>query len=322
MKAIQVGTPGGPERLVLTEIERPSPGPDEVLVRLEAIGVNFIDVYHRTGLYKMPLPFTPGMEGAGTVESLGDRVTEWQPGQRVAWAMTAGAYAEYATVPASKLVRVPEGVDTRTAAALMLQGMTAHYLTRSTYPLNSSHTALIHAAAGGAGLLTVQLAKRHGARVFGTVSTEAKAQLARDAGADEVILYTEQDFEAEAKRLTGGRGVDVVYDSVGATTFEKSLNSLRPRGTLVLFGQSSGPVPPFDAGILNQKGSLYLTRPSLGHYVLTREELVWRSDELFTAILDGSLKVRVDRTHPLAEAAQAHRDLESRKTTGKLLLIP
>jgi NADPH2:quinone reductase len=262
------------------------------------------------------------MEGAGTVESIGDRVIEWQPGERVAWAMTAGAYAEYAKVPASKLVRVPEGVDTRTAAALMLQGMTAHYLTRSTFPLNSSHTALIHAAAGGAGLLTVQLAKRHGARVFGTVSTEAKAELARDAGADEVILYTQQDFEAETKRLTGERGVDVVYDSVGATTFDKSLNSLRPRGTLVLFGQSSGPVPPFDAGILNQKGSLYLTRPSLGHYVLTREELLWRSDELFTAILDGSLKVRIDRTYPLADAAQAHQDLESRKTTGKLLLIP
>jgi NADPH2:quinone reductase len=322
MKAIQVGTPGGPEQLVLTDIERPSPGPDDVLVKLEAIGVNFIDVYHRTGLYKMPLPFTPGMEGAGTVEAIGDRVIEWQPGEKVAWAMTAGAYAEFATVPASKLVRVPEGVDTRTAAALMLQGMTAHYLTRSTFPLNSGHTALIHAAAGGAGLLTVQLAKRHGARVFGTVSTEAKARLARDAGADEVILYTQQDFEAETKRLTGGRGVDVVYDSVGATTFEKSLNSLRPRGTLVLFGQSSGPVPPFDAGILNQKGSLYLTRPSLGHYVLTREELLWRSDELFTAILDGSLKVSVDRTYTLADAAQAHRDLESRKTTGKLLLIP
>jgi NADPH2:quinone reductase len=322
MKAIQVGTPGGPEQLVLTDIERPSPGPDDVLVKLEAIGVNFIDVYHRTGLYKMPLPFTPGMEGAGTVDAIGDRVIEWQPGEKVAWAMTAGAYAEFATVPASKLVRVPEGVDTRTAAALMLQGMTAHYLTRSTFPLNSGHTALIHAAAGGAGLLTVQLAKRHGARVFGTVSTEAKARLARDAGADEVILYTQQDFEAETKRLTGGRGVDVVYDSVGATTFEKSLNSLRPRGTLVLFGQSSGPVPPFEAGILNQKGSLYLTRPSLGHYVLTREELLWRSDELFTAILDGSLKVSVDRTYTLADAAQAHRDLESRKTTGKLLLIP
>lgn len=322
MKAIRVATPGGPERLVSEEIERPAPGPDDVLVRLEAIGVNFIDVYHRTGLYKMPLPFTPGMEGAGVVEAIGARVIEWRPGERVAWAMTVGAYAEYASVPASKLVRVPEGIDTRTAAALMLQGMTAHYLTRSTFPLNSSHTALVHAAAGGAGLLTVQLAKRHGARVFGTVSTEAKAKLASDAGADEVILYTQQDFEAEAKRLTGGRGVDVVYDSVGATTFEKSLNSLCPRGTLVLFGQSSGPVPPFDPGILNQKGSLYLTRPSLGHYVLTREELLWRSDELFTAVLDGGLHVRVDATYPLAEAAQAHRDLESRKTTGKLLLIP
>jgi NADPH:quinone reductase len=322
MKAIRVATPGGPERLVFEETERPSPGPEGVLVRLDAVGVNFIDVYHRTGLYKMPLPFTPGMEGAGTVESVGERVIEWHPGDRVAWAMTPGAYAEYATVPAPKLVRVPDGVDTRTAAALMLQGMTAHYLTRSTFPLNNTHTALVHAAAGGAGLLTVQLAKLHGARVIGTVSTEAKAALAREAGADEVILYTQQDFETEAKRFTDGRGVDVVYDSVGATTFDKSLSSLRPRGTLVLFGQSSGPVPPFDAGILNQKGSLYLTRPSLGHYVLTREELLWRSDELFTAVLNGSLKVRIERTYALAEAAQAHRDLEGRKTTGKLLLIP
>ena len=322
MRAIRVHQPGGPEQLRIDEAPTPKPGEEDVLIKIEASGVNFIDVYHRIGLYKMPLPFTPGMEGAGVVESVGERVIEWQPGDRVAWAMTAGSYAEYAIVPALKLVRVPEGIDTRTAAALMLQGMTAHYLTRSTFPLKSGDTALVHAAAGGAGLLITQLAKNVGARVFGTVSTQAKAKLAKQAGADEVILYTEQDFEAETKRLTHNKGVDVVYDSVGVTTFEKSLNCLRPRGTLVLFGQSSGPVPPFDPGILNQKGSLYLTRPTLGHYVLTREELIWRSDELFTAVLDGKLNVRIDKTYPLAEAAQAHRDLESRKTTGKLLLVP
>jgi NADPH2:quinone reductase len=322
MKAIRVREPGGPESLLKEEIPRPTPADDDVLVKLEAIGVNFIDVYHRTGLYKLPLPFIPGMEGAGVVEEIGSRVIEWKPGDRVAWAMTIGAYSEYAVIPSAKLVRVPDGVETRTAAALMLQGMTAHYLTRSTFPLKSGDTALVHAAAGGVGLLLIQLAKSIGARVIGTVSTEAKAQLARDAGADEIILYTAQDFEAEARRITDGRGVDVVYDSVGATTFQKSLGSLRPRGTLALFGQSSGSVPPFDAGLLAQKGSLYLTRPSLAHYVLTREELVWRSDELFTAVLEGRLKVRIDHTYPLADVAQAHRDLEARKTTGKLLLIP
>ena len=322
MKAIRVEQPGGPEKLQFKDIEIPKPKPEEVLVKLEASGVNFIDVYHRTGLYKMPLPFTPGMEGAGTVESIGERVIDWNPGDRVAWAMTTGSYAEYATIPESKLVRVPDGVDTHLAAAMMLQGMTAHYLTRSTFPLKRGDTALVHAAAGGAGLLITQLAKNAGAKVIGTVSTEEKAKLARDAGADEVILYTKQDFEAETKRITNGKGADVVYDSVGVTTFEKSLNSLRPRGMLVLFGQSSGPVPPFDASILNQKGSLFLTRPSLGHYVLTREELIWRSDELFTAVLGGKLNIRIDKEYSLAEAAQAHRDLEGRKTTGKLLLIP
>ena len=322
MKAIRIEQPGGPENLQLEDIAVPKPGPEEVLVKLDASGVNFIDTYHRTGLYKMPLPFTPGMEGAGTVASAGERVIDWSPGDRVAWAMTVGSYAEYALVPEAKLVRVPDGVNTRTAAAIMLQGMTAHYLTRSTFPLKSGDTALVHAAAGGAGLLITQFAKSIGARFIGTVSTEEKAKLARDAGADEVILYTQQDFEAETKRITNGKGADVVYDSVGATTFQKSLNSLRPRGMMVLFGQSSGPVPPFELTLLNQKGSLYVTRPSLNHYVLTREELIWRADELFTAVLEGKLKVRIDKEYPLAEAAQAHRDLESRKTTGKLLLVP
>lgn len=322
MKAIRIHTPGGPEKLALEEIPDPEPKSEQVRIKLDAVGVNFIDVYHRTGLYKMPLPFTPGMEGAGVVDKIGERVIDWMPGDRVAWAMTFGGYAEYAVIPESKLVRVPDGVNTRTAAALMLQGMTAHYLTRSTFPLKAGQTALVHAAAGGAGLLVTQLAKAAGARVIATVSTEEKAALAREAGADEVVLYTTADFETETKRITGGKGVDVVYDSVGATTFEKGLNCLRPRGTMVLFGQSSGPVPPFDPGVLNPKGSLYLTRPSLAHYVLTREELTWRSDELFTAVLDGKLKVTVGREYPLADAAQAHRDLESRKTTGKLLLIP
>ncbi|HYP08754.1 MAG TPA: quinone oxidoreductase [Bryobacteraceae bacterium] len=322
MKAICVGEPGGPEQLRYQEVARPSLNAGDVLVKLDATGVNFIDVYHRTGLYKLPLPFTPGMEGAGVVEDVAPDVIDWIPGDRVAWAMTIGAYAEYAAIPASKLVRVPDGVDTQTAAALMLQGMTAHYLTRSTYPLKQGDTALVHAAAGGVGLLLIQVAKSLGARVIGTVSTEAKAQLAREAGADEIILYSKQDFESETKRITNGRGVDVVYDSVGATTFQKSLASLRPRGTLALFGQSSGPVPAFDPALLAQKGSLYLTRPSLMHYTLTREELVWRSDELFTAVLEGRLKCRVERAYSLAEAAEAHRDLEARKTTGKLLLIP
>ena len=322
MKVIRVQQPGGPEQLRLEEAPAPKLGPEDVLVKLEAVGVNFIDVYHRTGLYKMTLPFTPGVEGAGVVEAVGERVIEWHQGERVAWAMTPGSYAEYAVVNEAKLVRVPDGVDTRTAAALMLQGMTAHYLTRSTYVLKAGDTALVHAAAGGAGLLITQMAKACGARVIGTVSTEDKAQLAREAGADEVILYTQQDFEAETRRLTEGAGVQVVYDSVGKTTFDKSLNCLRPRGTLVLFGQSSGPVPPFDPNILNQKGSVYLTRPSLAHYLLTREELIWRSDELFTAVLEGKLNVRIHGTYPLQDAAQAHRDLESRNTTGKLLLIP
>jgi NADPH2:quinone reductase len=320
MKAIQVKIPGGPESLQLVDIAVPHPAPGQALVRIAASGVNFIDIYFRTGLYKADAPIALGNEGAGTVEAVGEGVTEVAPGDRVAYTMTRGSYAEYAVVPAASLVKIPGHVDFQTAAAAMLQGMTAHYLTHSTFPLKSGDTCLVHAAAGGAGGLIVQMAKNLGARVFGTVSTTEKARIAREAGADEVILYTEQEFDVEARRLTGGRGVDVVYDSVGKTTFEKSLNSLRPRGTLALFGQSSGSVPPFDPGVLNGKGSLFLTRPSLGHYLLTREELLWRAGDVLGAIDAGKLRLRIDRTYPLADAAAAHRDLESRKTAGKLVL--
>ena len=320
MKSIQVKETGGPEKMELVEVPTPAPGPQQALVRIAAAGVNFIDVYFRIGLYKADLPMTLGSEAAGTVEAVGAEVTEVAPGDRVAYAMTRGSYAEYAVVPAAQLVKIPDHVDFHTAAAAMLQGMTAHYLTHSTFPLKSGDTCLVHAAAGGAGGLTVQMAKMLGARVFGTVSTEEKAAIARENGVDEAILYTQQDFELEVKRLTGGRGVDVVYDSVGKTTFEKSLSSLRPRGLLALFGQSSGPVPPFDAGILNSKGSLFLTRPSLGHHVLTRDELLWRAGDVLHWIDSGKLRLRIDRTYPLGEAASAHRDLESRKTAGKLLL--
>ena len=304
----------------LSEAPVPKPGPKQALVRIAASGVNFIDVYFRTGLYKADLPVTLGSDAAGTVEAVGEGVTEVAPGDRVAYAMVRGSYAEYALVPAAMLVKLPEGIEIHTAAAAMLQGMTAHYLTHSTAPLKSGDTCLVHAAAGGAGGLVVQMAKMLGARVFGTVSTEEKARTAREHGVDEAILYTQTDFEAEVKRLTGGRGVDVVYDSVGKTTFEKSLNSLRPRGTLALFGQSSGPVPPFDPSILNAKGSLYLTRPSLGHYLATREELLWRAGDVLNWVAAGRLKLRIDRTYPLADAASAHRDLEGRHTSGKLLL--
>ena len=321
MKSIQVKVPGGSEKMELVEVPKPTPGPQQALVRIAASGVNFIDVYFRTGLYKADIPITLGSEGAGTVEAVGPGVTEVAAGDRVAYAMARGSYAEYALVPAALLVKIPDDLDFQTAAAAMLQGMTAHYLTHSTYALKSGDTCLVHAAAGGAGGLTVQMAKMLGARVFGTVSTEEKARIAREAGADETILYTERDFEAEVKRLTGGRGVDVVYDSVGKTTFDKSLNCLRPRGLLALFGQSSGPVPPFDPAILNAKGSLFLTRPSLGHYVLTREELLWRAGDVLNWVASGKLKLRIDRTYPLEEAAAAHRDLESRKTAGKLVLL-
>ncbi|HJU53740.1 MAG TPA: quinone oxidoreductase [Pyrinomonadaceae bacterium] len=321
MKAIVVESHGGPDVLVLREVDKPTPKANEALVKLEATGVNFIDVYHRTGLYPMKLPFTPGSEAAGTVEVVGADVSELREGDRVAYAMAPGAYAEYASVPAARLVKLPDGIDARAAAAAMLQGMTAHYLVTSTYKLKPGDTALVHAAAGGVGLLLIQLAKRVGARVFGTVSTEEKAALARDAGADEVILYTEQDFEEEVRRLTEGRGVEVVYDSVGKTTFMKSLGSLAPRGLLALFGQSSGPVPPFDAALLAQKGSLYLTRPSLAHYTAARDELLWRAGEVLSWVSTGELRLRIEKTFPLAEAAEAHRQLEGRKTTGKVLLI-
>ncbi len=322
MKAIIVENCGGPEVLNYRETERPEPKAGEALVRIEAIGLNYIDVYHRTGLYPLPRPFIPGMEAAGVVEALGPEVTDLAAGDRVAYAMHLGGYAEFAVVPAWKLVKVPDGIDSRRAAAAMLQGMTAHYLTTSVYPLKAGQTALIHAAAGGVGLLLVQMVKRIGARAIGSVSTEAKAQLAREAGADDLIIYTQQDFEQETRRLTGGRGVDVVYDSVGQSTFLKGLNSLAPRGMMALFGQSSGPVPAFDPALLAQKGSLFLTRPSLAHYAATREELNWRSGDLFNWIKSGQLKLRVEMTFPLAEAAESHRQLEAKKTTGKVLLIP
>ena len=322
MKAIRVTSFGGPEVLRLEDVPIPAPGPGEVLVKVEAAGLNFIDVYHRTGLYANPLPFTPGPEGAGAVAALGPGVSGFRPGDRVAWASGLGSYAEQVLVPAAHLVPVPSGVDTRTAAALMLQGMTAHYLSESTYPLKAGDTCLVHAAAGGVGLLLVQMAKRRGARVFGTVSTDEKAALARGAGADEVIRYTQQDFLAEVKRLTEGRGVQVVYDSVGQATFEKSLDCLAPRGMLVLFGQSSGPVPPFNPSLLAAKGSLFLTRPTLFHYIADRASLEARVAHVLGAAASGRLKVRIERTFPLAEAAEAHRTLEGRKTTGKALLLP
>jgi NADPH2:quinone reductase len=322
MKAIRVESYGDADELVYKEIEKPEPQPNEALVKIDAIGVNFIDVYHRMGLYPLPLPFTLGTEAAGTVESIGSEVSDIAVGDRVAYAMIVGSYAEYAAVPAARLVKMPEGIDAQTGAAAMLQGMTAHYLSTSTYPLKSGDTALVHAAAGGVGLLLIQMAKRAGARVFGTVSTQEKAHLAREAGADEVILYTEQDFQQEVRRMTEGRGVQVVYDSVGQTTFMKSMDSLAPRGLLALFGQSSGSVPPFDAAMLAQKGSLYLTRPSLAHYVSTREELLRRAGDVLNWIASGELKLRIEKTFALSEAVEAHRQLEGRGTTGKILLLP
>ena len=322
MRAIRVHDYGGPEVLRLEDLPVPEPGAGEARVKIAAVGVNFIDIYHRSGQYKGVLPMTPGMEAAGIVDAVGPDVSDVQVGDRVVYAMRQGAYAEYAIVPATMLAPVPKSIDLHQAAAVMLQGMTAHYLTHSTYPLRPGEVALIHAAAGGVGLLLVQIAKRCGARVIGTVSTEEKAALAREAGADDIILYTQEDFSAAVRRLTDGVGVHVVYDSVGKTTFEGSLNCLRPRGYMVLFGQSSGAVPPFDPQVLNAKGSLFLTRPSLGHYLLTRDELLWRAGDLFAWMAAGELKVRIDATYPLEQAAEAHRALASRATSGKLLLLP
>jgi NADPH:quinone reductase len=322
MKAIQVKQPGGPEALEFGELPVPEPKASEAVVKLAASGVNFIDVYQREGRYKVPLPFILGQEGAGVVTAVGADVKSVKKGDRVAWTGVLGGYAEYAAVPADRLVAIPAGVTDSQAAAAMLQGMTAHYLCHDTYPLKRGETALVHAAAGGVGLLLVQMAHDIGARVLATVSTEEKAKLAREAGADEIIFYTKSDFEAETKRLTNGQGVHVVYDSVGKTTFEKGLNVLRPRGFMVLFGGSSGAVPPFDLIALSQKGSLYVTRPTLGHYIATREELMARSSAVFGMITSGKLKLRIEHTYALGEAQQAHRDLEGRKTTGKLLLMP
>jgi len=322
VKALRIHNYGGPEVLKLEDIPIPEPKLGEARIKIETSGVNFIDIYQRTGLYPLKTPCTLGMEGAGVVDAVGESVTEVKHGDRVAYAMIPGSYAEYAIVPTVKLAPLPSNLDSKSAAALMLQGMTAHYLTHSTYPLKNGETALVHAAAGGVGLLLVQLAKMRGARVIGTVSTEAKVQLAKQAGADEVILYTQVDFSAEAKRLTGGAGVHVVYDSVGATTFEKSLDCLRPCGYLALFGQSSGPVPPVDPAKLAAKGSLFLTRPSLPHYILNRAELLKRTGDLFHWTASGALKLRIDKVFPLSETAEAHRLLENRKTTGKVVLVP
>lgn len=322
MQAVRVHEFGGPEVLRFEEVDTPEPGAGQARVRVEAVGVNFIDIYHRTGLYKNALPLGLGQEAAGVVEAVGPGVTGVRAGDRVAWKDQFGSYATEAVVPTEKLVPVPDGVSAQDAAAVMLQGMTAHYLTHSTYPLKAGDTCLVHAAAGGVGLLLCQIAKLRGARVIGTASTEEKARLAREAGADEVILYSQEDFAAAAKRENGGAGVEVVYDGVGKDTFDRSLDSLRPRGYMVLFGQASGPVPPFDPQILNAKGSLFLTRPTLGFYTLTREELLWRAGALFGWIAEGRLRLRVGQTYPLADAAQAHRDLAARKTTGKVLLLP
>jgi NADPH2:quinone reductase len=322
MKAIRIHETGGPEVMRLEELPDPAPGKGEAAVAVEAVGVNFIEVYHRTGLYKTSLPLTLGQEGAGTVVAVGDGVSDLGVGQRVAWFGAFGAYATRAVVPADRLVPVPDGVTAKQAASVMLQGMTAHYLARSTYPLKRGDFCIVHAAAGGVGLLLTQIATRIvGATVLGTVSTEAKARLAREAGA-ETIDYTREDFSARARERTGGRGVQVVYDSVGRTTFDASLASLAPRGMLVAFGNSSGPVPPFDPLRLSLGGSLYLTRPTLGHYVATREDLLWRANEVLGWVRDGTLRVRVDRELPLTEAAAAHRALEARETAGKVLLIP
>jgi NADPH2:quinone reductase len=322
MKVIRVYEYGGPEVLKLEEAPTPEPGTGQVRVKVEAAGVNFVDIYQRAGMYKGGLPFGLGLEGAGTVEAVGPNVSDFKVGDRVAWKEVPGSYATHVIANVDVLLKVPEKVSSQEAAAVMLQGMTAHYLTHSTYPIKQGETCLLHAAAGGVGLLLCQMAKMRGARVIGTAGTEEKARLARDAGADEVIVYSRQDFEPEVKRLTNGEGVHVVYDGVGKDVFDKNLNSLRKRGYEVLFGQSSGPVPPIDPQILNARGSLFLTRPTLAHYTLTREELEWRANDLFNWISDGKLKVRIGQTYPLEKAAEAQTALASRQTTGKVLLIP
>lgn len=322
MQAVRFYEFGGPEKLVYETVAQPEPKAGEVRVKVAAVGVNFVETYQRRGWYNVPLPMIPGGEFAGVVDALGEGVSGLQPGDRVATASGSVGYAEYAIAPAAKLVPVPQDVTLEQAAALLLRGMTAHYLAFTTFPLKEGDTALVHAAAGGVGQLLVQLARMRGARVIATVSTDEKAALARAAGADEIILYTQADFESETNRLTGGKGVDVVYDSVGKTTFHKSLNCLHPRGMMVLFGQSSGPVEPFDPQTLQYKGSIFLTRPTLGHYTLTREELLWRAGDLFEWIASGRLKMRIDRTFPLQEAAAAHQYLEDRATKGKVLLLP
>jgi NADPH2:quinone reductase len=322
MKAVRVHRYGGPEVLTYEDIPSPEPQAGEARIKIAASGLNFIDVYQRTGLYPLKTPFTLGMEGAGSVDAIGQGVTEVKPGDRVAYAMVLGSYAEYAIVPAARLAPLPQELEFKAAAGLMLQGMTAHYLTHDTYQLRPGKTALVHAAAGGVGLLLVQIAKLLGATVIGTAGSETKAELARQAGADHVILYTQVDFLSEVKKLTDGAGAHVVYDSVGATTFEKSLDCLRPRGYLVLFGQSSGPVAPFDPGKLAAKGSLFLTRPSLLHYTLNRAELLQRASDLFNWTASGKLKLRIDGAFPLADAAEAQRQLAARKTAGKVVLLP
>ncbi|MFN2512523.1 MAG: quinone oxidoreductase [Pyrinomonadaceae bacterium] len=322
MKAIQVSKVGGPEVLELVDISTPEPKPNEAVVQVKAAGVNFIDVYYREGRYPAPLPFILGQEGAGVVTTLGSEVSNVKPGDRVAYTGVLGSYAEFAAVPAGRLVQIPDQLDFNQAAGAMLQGMTAHYLSHSTFPIKAGQTVLIHAAAGGVGLLLVQMAKKLGARVIGTAGSEEKAKLARQAGADELIIYTRQDFESETLRLTGNKGVDVVYDGVGKTTFEGGLKVLRPRGYLVLFGGASGAVPPFDLMLLTKHGSLFVTRPSLAHYIATRAELEQRAGDVLQMIDSGNLKLRIHKAYPLSQAQHAHRDLEGRNTSGKLLLIP
>lgn len=322
MKAIVIHKTGGPDAMQYQETALPTPAAGQALVRLHASGVNYIDVYFRTGLYPAEPPFIPGMEGAGVVEAIGEGVTHVSVGDRVAYAMQRGSYAEFTCVPGWQLVPLPAELTFEQGAASMLQGMTAHYLSHSTCPLKKGNTAIVHAAAGGVGLLLIQMAKMLGARVIGTTSTAEKAAKAKAAGADEVILYTEQDFAAEARKLTGGKGVDVVYDSVGASTFEKSIDSLRPRGLMVSYGNASGPVPPVAPLLLNQKGSLFLTRPTLAHHCVDRDELMWRAGDVLNWVRSGALQLQIEKTYPLSQAAQAHIDLESRRTSGKLLLIP